>query len=380
MRITRYSALFFAAATLFLGGCMQKSPEKQLEKINSMIQQNDTLGARLACQDLIKSHPDSPQTLEAHMMLASIYAMELQPDEAISELKTVMSATSQNDPIGQQAMKGIVSLEMKRGKTDKALSTIDEVMAKDAKDDNVLKQGLLIMKSQVLMSDKQTTEARSVLSDACKITTSPDVLDMLSDYTMRTYVIEENLDAAKSFVLEQMAQTTKENRKFELLSRIAMIDSARNDYDSCRKTLVELTAMYDKLAKEEMDLRKRNSLARALAGSYIDCGNYLAGETLLNKMLRSSKEMKDSMEISRDLFGVYLRQGDTTGIMEMMSSLSQQFPNGPFAEEKNRIESAMASQPMPEDMTDTRPLVLRFKTDELITPTFNFDTETSVSK
>ena len=378
MRITRYSAILFATATLFLGGCMQKSPEQQLEKINSMIQQNDTLGARLACQDLIKSFPDSPQTLEAHMMLASIYAMELQPDEAITELKTVMAATSQKDPIGQQAMKGIISLEMNRGKADKALSTIDEVMTKDAKDDNNLKQGLLIMKSQVLMSDKQTTEARVVLSDACKITTSPDVLDMLSDYTMRTYMIEENFDEAKSYVQNQMSQTTKENRKFELLSRIALIDFVRNDYDSCRKTLVDLTAMYEKLANEEMDLRKRKSLTLALAGSYIDCGNYPAGETLLNKMLRSSKEMQDAMEISRELFGVYLRQGDTTGILEMMSSLSQQFPNGPFIEEKNRIETAMAS--LHEDMTDTRPLVMRFKADELITPTFDFDTETSVSK
>ncbi|MDD4278337.1 MAG: tetratricopeptide repeat protein [Candidatus Sumerlaeales bacterium] len=367
MRINRLSAVVFAAiVTLGFSGCMQKSPEQRLERVQTLLQQNDTLGARLECQDIIKKYPDAPETLSARFMLSSIYASEQQPDEAIAELKAVMAASSQKDQLGQMALQQIVGLEIQRGHADNALKLIDEVLDKGVKDDPGLKPGLLILKSSVLMADQQTSVARDLLQTVTAETTATDVKNMLADRIAETYLAEENYDGGKAFLRSEFDSTTNSERKLVLLSQIVEFASQSKNDAETMTALREMTDLYDSNAPDELDVRKRNAQLQILLKVYAYVGNYAGCEAILKSELKRAKSLEEVIDPSQLLFLTYLRQGKTSAGLELLDEMIAQYPTGPFAEPKTKLEAAIKSGQYKEDIVDTRTLTMSLKENPIV--------------
>lgn len=371
MRINRFMVATLAAvAVLTFGGCMKKSPEQLLEKAYAMIEQNDTLGARLECQDIVKKFPTAPEANRARFVLASIYAQEQQPDEAMVELKTVLDGVSQKSEEGQEALQMMVGLEMQRGNAKNALALIDGVLDGEAKGDEFLSQGLLMMKSAVLQKDGQTTPARDLMQILCNETTATDLKNYLNDKIGSSYLEEKAYDEALSFFNAQIAATTEDDtRKFQLMSAVVETQLLRDDVDGARAALVALTEQYDKLVKDELDLRKREGFKNMLVDVYVAAGNYKVAQEMLERDLTDAKDEQLAASIVQPLFSVYMRQGNTSGILEAIGGLAERFPDGQFGEFRTKIEETLtANADRIADMVDTRTLTMKINSGDTIAP------------
>ena len=378
------SLIVLTVAALVMGGCMQKSPQQRLERAETLLQQQDTLGARLECQDIIGKYPSAPETPQARLMLAQIYANEQQPDEAIGELKQVMASTSQETQIGQIALQGIVGLEIQRGHTDKALEVIDGVLNKEAKGNAYLEQGLNIMKSEVLIAANQTTEARALLTKLCAETTATDVQNMLKNRITESFVKDGDYANAKKNLKDELAAQQDDARKLYLYSKLVEIEvEEKNDADA-RATLTEMTTLYNDLITKELNTRKQFEYKQILFNAYASSGNYVACEAIIKNDLGAADGFETAFPSVQNLAGIYLREGKTSDILDLLSDMVIKYPNGPFAEIKTRIEGSMNNVKV-EDMIDTRSLALSLMKDPIMpkiiapetTATLSNDNDTS---
>jgi tetratricopeptide (TPR) repeat protein len=291
MRFTYAAALILAFTLLLTPGCSKRTPEDRMRKAVQLAQQRDTLGAMLEAKDLIKKHPDDPMALQARMLLAQIAANDRRIDDALAEYKAVLDTVSQKDPLGVAALRSTIALLRQSKRTDEALKTIDEYQKRYADDEGV-SLSLTVARAEVLATDGQTTDARTILLGLRETTTQPEILRFYRSMIASTYMRDKAFADALAFFTAELQRADNEADKRSLMLQIAGTHAAMENYDEARKILSEATQQYDSAIRRELDAQERLALASELVNAYSGIGNLPGVKTVVEGLIAQTDDAR----------------------------------------------------------------------------------------
>ncbi|MCX7018734.1 MAG: tetratricopeptide repeat protein [Candidatus Sumerlaeota bacterium] len=349
-------------------GCSRRTPEERLEKAALAIKQRDTLTAMLELQELIKKYPDDPRAIDAHYLLAQVYFSDQRADDAIGELKIVLDKSTQKDEAGQAALRSYLSVLAQTKRFEEAKKLIDEYLARYAKDESIA-LNLAVAKADILTAAKETSAARTLLTGLKKQTTESATLSLYRDMLTRTYIMEGRTTDAIVFLTSEITATTNPQEKRGLMLQVASGYSQAGDYNKTRQWLAEATRLYDAAIKDELDATRKTQLANELALGYLQTGNLAGARATLRQLFDAAGTAPYLQMIVDPLSLALMREGNTSGAIEVLREAAARAPQLPFAAQATQLET-LANQNALERLAppDTTPLVLRFAREELLMP------------
>lgn len=367
MRKTTYAAIAITALCLVISGCRSRTPEERLKKSVELFQQGDTLGATLEARELIKKYPDDPRALEGRLLLSKIYYDERRPDDALSELDTVLSKVSQKDSRGREALKNYLAVLQEQKRFKDALSLIDKYQ-KEYADDEATSLNLTVARAHNLTMSGQTTASRALLSGLRDSTTAPAEVMLYHDMITSAYVADGSIDRGIEYLKTQYEDARESALKRELSVRIAMGYAKTENFEEMRRWLEEATQRYDAAIQDEIDPNKKAELALQIATWYDRIGNLPGARQVLQRLFQAPLNPNIVAQTINPLIDVLLRMGDVNEAIGVARQSAMRFPNSPFGQQAAQLET-MKAQNMIDRMLprDTSPLVMKFRQEPLLT-------------
>lgn len=364
--MSRLTLLALLIACALLGGCRSKSPEERLQKAEQLLQQRDTLGAQLEAKAVIKDAPNDPRAVDAHLILAQVYAAEQRADDALAELQIVLSKTSQRDRRGVSALSAYLNILKQEKRYDEALKTIDEYQKQNAAD-SWTSLSLSVARAETMTRAGQTTGARALLRTLNEGTTAPKDRQLYREMIATTYIADNDVTSALSFFEAELKDTTIPAERRSILTSLVLGSAHTDNYDAARARLDELTRLYQQAIDEELDGTARVRLAQELAEIYFRVGNLPGARAVYQKLLDTSKTPEVVGQLIEPFFSVLMREGSTTDAVKLLRKGAEFFPQSQLSVQAQQLEDrANKNQFAP---TDTSTLVLRFRADALLAPT-----------
>ena len=365
----RTSHICFAALmglSVILAGCSGKTPEERLERAALLMQQRDTLAATLEVREIIKKYPDHPKAVEAHMLLAQLYMADGRPDEALTELETVLEKVPQTTQLGRETLQNYLRVLSQMQRYDQAFKAIDTYQKKYAEDEGT-SLSLTVARADIMTAAKQTTGAREILSSLRENTTSPAVLGLYRQMIASTYSVDQNVTAALDLYLKDYETATDMTTKQEIAGTLTTFYAQQEDYPNVRKWLKEATALYEKNVREELDANRRTEMATQLAKLYTQANN-VEGAVQIMKNLWDGQVSRDYlMPVSSVYASVLLRAGKYDEALAYMREIATKYPEMKVDGEVARLETLKAQNQLEKAFPpDTSTLAMKFYEDPLV--------------
>ena len=366
MRTSHICFVALLGLTIILAGCSGKTPEERLERAALLMQQRDTLAATLEVREIIKKYPDHPKAKEAHLMLAQLYMADGRPDEALTELETVLEKEPQTTQIGRETLQNYLRVLAQMQRYDQAFKTIDEYQQKYG-DDEGTSLSLTVARADIMTAAKQTTGAREILSSLREDTTSPAVRSLYRQMIAATYSVDKNVSAALELYLNDYAATNDMTTKQEIAATLTNFYAQQGDYTNVRKWLKEATELYEKSVRDELDANRRTEMATQLAKLYTEANN-VAGAVQIMKNLWDGQVSRDYvMPVTSVYASVLLRAGKYDEALAFMREIAAKYPEMKVDSEVVRLETLKAQNQLEKAFPpDTSTLAMKFFEDPLV--------------
>ena len=366
MRISHICFAAFAGLTFILTGCSGKTPEERLERAALLMQQKDTLAATLEAREIIKKYPDHPKAVEAHVLLAQLYMTDGRPDEALTELETVLEKEPQTTQIGRDTLRNYLRVLQQMQRYDQAFKTIDTYQKKYA-DDEGTSLNLTVARANIMTGAKQTTGAREILSSLRESTTSPAELGLYRRMIASTYSVDQNPTATLELYLNDYAATNDLATKQEIAGTMTTFYAQNEDYPNVRKWLEEATDIYEKSVAAELDANHRTEMATQLAMLYTQANN-IDGALKIMKNLWDGQVSRDFvMPVTQVYASVLLRAGKYDDALAFMREIAAKYPEMKVDGEVVRLETLKAQNQLEKAFPpDTSTLAMKFYNEPLV--------------
>ncbi|MBX7245859.1 MAG: hypothetical protein K1X53_10190 [Candidatus Sumerlaeaceae bacterium] len=365
-----------AAAALFsmvmmaglLGGCNRKTPQERLEKAMSQMQQGDSLGAMLEAKEVVTKFPEDPAAIQAHMILATVYANDRRPDEALAEYQLVIDKVSQKTPLGKTALQQTLALLKSSKRFDEALKTIDTFQKKYADDEGV-SLSLEVARSEVYTDSGDTTKGRELIMALDAATTEPEIHRLYRQLITRSYMLNKDYASAIKLHEDALAKEKSPEEKCVLALQIAGLYTNTEDYANTRKWLIEGTKYFEEAYKNELDVNKKVELTMQMALANDALGNLRGAREILKFLYDTQQNPQLVGAVVQRMTQSMLREGKTSETLEFLQSAAARFPQGPFAAMATQLETMQSQGDLEKRMPrDTSTLVIKFAEDAPLSP------------
>jgi tetratricopeptide (TPR) repeat protein len=352
--------------TFTLAGCSGKTPEERLERADVLMQQRDTLAATLEAREIIKKFPDHPETVKAHMLLAQIYMTEGRPDEALSELETVLEKEPQSTQIGRDTLRNYLSVLKQLQQYEQAFKAIDNYQSKYANDEGT-SLNLTVARADMMTAAEQTTGAREILTNLRETTTSPAERGLYRRMIAATYSMDQNPTATLDLYLKDYAETTDMATKQEIAGTLANFYAQKEDYPNLRQWVKEATDIYEKNATEELDANRRTEMAMQLAMFYTRVNNIDGALKIMQNLWDGQVGHDFVMPVTQVYASVLLRAGKYDEALAFMHEIATKYPEMKVDGEVARLETLKAQNDLQNAFPpDTSTLAMKFYEDPLV--------------
>jgi tetratricopeptide (TPR) repeat protein len=367
--------MMFAAAVV-LAGCNRRTPEERLEKAKEFIQQNDTLSAEVEAKKIIEKTPDDPIAIQARILLAQIYARDQRYDEARSELEPALDKVSQKDALGKAVLKTYLLVLQREKKFDEAIKTIDQFQQKYA-DDEGTSLNLTVARADIQTVAGQTTAARESLMRLHDTTTSPAEIELYRGMIGSTFQRDGDTTGGIQFYEHELASVKSNDQKRGLISQLAEMYAAVDNYEKTREYAMQATTMYDDLMTSDIDARLKGPLTFDLARMYVSISNLGGARRALQALFDSApQDPQLIMATVAGLFEALVRQGDADAAIGFLKEASTRYPTAPFAQQAAQMEAAKNQGKMA-NAEDTSTLALKFAKEPIVPKNLPKPAETS---
>lgn len=348
-----------------LTGCDRRTPEERLGNAVEFYQQQDPLSAETEAMKIIDKTPDDPAAVQAHLLLATIYAGDNRLDESLSHIEQVLDKVPQTDQLGKDALRMYLEVLQKAGNFKEAIATTEKYQQKYA-DDPGTSLSLIVGRADIMTNAGETTAAREVLQSVIKETTGTAELDLYREMMAKTYMRDNNISAAITYFESELAAMDAEAGKIRLAAALAQLHAINNDYENVRKYLSILTQDVEKSIREELDSERRLSYVLGLAGQYDSLGN-LKGSRRTYKAVYDSGVSNPQIAsmVIQAMTGNLLSQRETSAAMEFLNDANTKYPALQLENAIKEINNLIAANKLDAVAPyNTAPLTLRFNADE----------------
>lgn len=256
-QILRYLTQLLICAALFLGACSsEKDSQAYLDDARSLLQSGDRNGAIVQLKNVLQQDPDSVQ---ARLLLGTIYLEEEQYDEAEKELSKARSLGGDEAVIAPKLATVLLSLNQYQRLLDGVQNPVDAPPAVQA--------AVLVRRGRALVELNQLDDATAAFDQA--VQTVPDFAEAYLGYAL-IEIRGGNLQQALSNV-ERMLSQMPDSRdalilKGDLLAALEQPEPSHASYEQAVR-----------VAPKNLQARLR------LVSSYLAAGNIEAAATAVEQ-------------------------------------------------------------------------------------------------
>jgi tetratricopeptide (TPR) repeat protein len=362
---TQLSLIFAGLCALaVVPGCDRRTPDERLATALQFSQQGDAASAEMEALKVIEKAPNDPVAVQASVLLAQIYASQNRMEEAQMQLESALKNVSQLDPIGKEILRQYLATLNAQKKYDESLKTIEKFQKEYAEDPGT-SLSLQVAKADVQTISGNTTGAREVLTDIMAATTGPAEMMLYRDLYAKTFLRDENTTAAANYLREQLQNVQRPQDKITILTNLAQLSAATENYEQSREYLGQLTGPVMDELKKETDLLNRVARGLQLGQIYLSTENLPGARRVFQSLYDTGIEHPDAVQaVVNSLMETELRMGDTSATEQLLTDAAKKHPKGPFADVLKRMQEVIAKGQLQQlAPVDTSTLALKYKAD-----------------
>ncbi|MDK2973465.1 MAG: hypothetical protein PWP23_3220 [Candidatus Sumerlaeota bacterium] len=323
-----------AGAALLATGCSKPTPEEQMTEAVELIQQGQTARGVMKLKEFVRESPDDPLANEARLLLARYHASEGNATSALQQLQAVYDKAGPSDPLGAQALEGLVTIKQQIQEYDEALALLDEAREQFPETDQDSRGQIDIWKANLLLSTNEpprVEEAIALLRDltleAPEKTTRGIARENLASYYRQNKMFAESNALYRDYI----AAYPDDSIVPQLWLAIAINEHLAGNEDESAAIFNEWADKIKAKAEEELESEVRGRKLLELAQNYAAVGRYQEAEDLMLRVMGENTRSRLAIETQ-------------FGIAEMYASAALQNQDDVFLEKANAILEQIARE------------------------------------